>query len=202
MQDNKNGCLLNLIVFIVISVIVGILLNSANVTGQSAGTIAIFSMVIGFLCTIVFSAIRIAVILLKTKHQQQTYIVSRNDIILKKCAHMTGLPIAEGASCDIVQSDDCIIVRGGSEFRLWYGKITDITIKTDAEIRQAYASRGAALFGPLGAIVCGRAQTTQTIASFLIFTYSADGGVVYISFDVSRDVLKARRLEMLVKSKI
>lgn len=124
------------------------------------------------------------------------------DSSLSICAkHMSGLPIAEGTFTYIYLCDDKIVFeRNETTYNLPFEKINDITIKTDMEIQKAYVSSvggavgGAVLFGPLGAMVGGRAKEKKstTINNYLIFAYNKEGNVDFISFDVT-GVLKAQK---------
>lgn len=117
--------------------------------------------------------------------------------------HLAGLPLSEGCSCRIAaENDGFVFAGGGNEFHLKKNKITDIDVKTDAEIKRQYVSSaggavaGGMVFGPLGAIVLGRAKEkkTTTITHFLIFTYRSDQNVDYISFEIPYCFLsKARK---------
>lgn len=107
--------------------------------------------------------------------------------------HMAGLPVAQGTNCTLIFEDDHIIMDGGgNSFRVSYDKITDLQIKTDVDIQKSYVSSvggavgGAVLFGPLGAMVGGRAKekTTRTYDYYFIVTYNKDNAVEYISFRV------------------
>lgn len=108
--------------------------------------------------------------------------------------HMAGLPIAEGAHCYIYLCKDKIIFeRNETIYNLTIDKINDVTIKSDVEIQKSYVSSvvgavgGAMVFGPLGAMIGGRAKEKRstTINNYLIFTYDKDGNTDYISFDVT-----------------
>lgn len=107
--------------------------------------------------------------------------------------HVAGLPIAEGTPCVCGMESELFEFSGsGNKFHLHFDKITSIDIKTDVEIQKQYVSSiggaigGAILFGPLGAIVGGRAKQKKSkeITYYLIFTYLKDGNVDYISFEV------------------
>ena len=82
------------------------------------------------------------------------------------------------------------ITSGGNTFNVALNKLTDVQIKTNAEIQKQYVSSvggavgGAVLFGPLGAMVGGRAKQKQirTLEHYLIITYLKDGNVDYLSF--------------------
>lgn len=117
--------------------------------------------------------------------------------------HMAGLPVVEGMFCMIHEfADRFCFSANGVEFNLDKAKIMDISIKTDKEITQQYVSSvggavaGAVLFGPLGAIVGGRAKKKKNtiVSQYLIFTYSKDGNVDYISFDVTKHFIEANKI--------
>ncbi len=110
-----------------------------------------------------------------------------------KAKHMAGLPVAEGAECFLYLCNSKIIFfRNETEYSLSFEKITDTLIKTDAEIHQAYVSSiggavgGAVLFGPLGAMIGGRAKKkeSRTFKYYLIFAYDKDEGTDFISFEI------------------
>lgn len=105
--------------------------------------------------------------------------------------HVNGLPIAENQVCKVVSYPDKYeITASGVSFNLPKDRVTDICIKTDVEIqKQAVSSiggavAGAVLFGPLGAIIGGRAKDrkVKTTSKYLIFTYMKDEEVKYIGF--------------------
>lgn len=107
--------------------------------------------------------------------------------------HFTGLPLAEGTNCTIHYSSNGLsFVAGGNTFNLSNNKITDMCIKTDAEIQRQYVSSiggavgGAVLFGPIGAMIGGRAKEKKTtsLTHYLIITYLKDNNVAYICFEV------------------
>lgn len=116
--------------------------------------------------------------------------------------HMAGLPIAEKALCSVYLCDDKVIVeRNETKYTLSFDKVADVTIKTDSEIQKSYVSSvggavgGAVLFGPLGAMVGGRAKQKTSVNKehYLIFTYNKEGAVDYISFDVTACYTKAQK---------
>lgn len=110
--------------------------------------------------------------------------------------HTIGLPLPENTLCDVYYGEDKIIISGGgSTFNLLLSKINDITITTDDEIQKAYVSSaggavaGGLLFGPLGALVGGRAKQKKInqITNFLVITYEKDDEPNYISFDTTNN---------------
>lgn len=124
--------------------------------------------------------------------------------------HMAGLPLAQAVTCTVFFGDAGVTVcNSGNMFNLNYGKITGMDIKTSVEIQKVYVSSaggaiaGAILFGPLGAMVGGRAKEkkTKTVENFLIFTYLKDGNVDYLSFKL-RETYKAMKLIQQYKPRI
>lgn len=106
--------------------------------------------------------------------------------------HADGLPLPLDVNCEVLAYQNHIQFQAnGLDFNLERQRITDISIKTDVEIQSQYVSSvggavgGAILFGGLGAIVGGRAKQKQTTTRthYLIFTYTKDNEVKYISFE-------------------
>lgn len=117
--------------------------------------------------------------------------------------HINGLPIAEDNLCGVLSYNDKYEFNvNGLTFTLLRDKVTDICIKSDVDIQKQYVSSiggavaGGVLFGPLGAIIGGRAKekeiTTRTY--YLIFTYTSDNEIKYISFDIFYNMPKALAL--------
>lgn len=112
--------------------------------------------------------------------------------------HVVGLPLIEGAKCNLTLDDeDIIISSNNNSFKVNYKKITDICTRTSEEIQKQYVSSvggaigGAVVFGPLGAIVGGRAKKKKikTKEHYLIITYKKDDTLDYISFQISSSFL-------------
>ena len=108
--------------------------------------------------------------------------------------HQAGLPLAQGSPCKIMREEQYFCFEGsGIRYELSKDKVTDIAVKTDVEIQKQYVSSaggalaGGMLFGPLGAIVAGRTKVKKNCAvtNYLIFTYLADEGISYISFELT-----------------
>lgn len=113
--------------------------------------------------------------------------------------HEAGLPVSNGTDCMVTYNEDSFIFTGaGNTFNLAFNKITDICIKTDTEIQKQYVSSiggavaGEVVFGPLGAIVGGRAKEKKikTTNRYLIFTYLKDENIDYISFNITKNWAK------------
>lgn len=107
--------------------------------------------------------------------------------------HTNGLPLAENTKCSLFLGNGQLTVAGaGQQFTLAADKITDIAITTDTEIQKSYASSvggavgGALLFGPLGAMIGGRAKEKKStvVTNYLIITYQSNGEVKYIGFEL------------------
>ncbi len=116
--------------------------------------------------------------------------------------HVTGLPFAENIPVEVFSFNDRYEFNAqGSVINLEKIKVTDVCLKTDKEIQTQYASSvggavgGAVLFGPLGAVIGGRAKkkNTTTFTNLLIFTYESDGELKYIGFDVTGNAFKAQK---------
>ena len=117
--------------------------------------------------------------------------------------HINGLPIAENVFCTIFEGQNSLIFTCGNlNFELNKSQITDICLKTDKEIQQQYVSSvggaigGSVLFGPLGAIIGGRAKkkTLSNITTYLIITYHSNNTIKYIGFDASGNFRFSRKL--------
>lgn len=144
----------------------------------------------------------------RKKNQKESRDVLKRTITAK---HQAGLPLAQDATCAVVKEDDGFkISGGGNDYILKKVKITDICVKSDVEIQKQYVSSiggavgGAVVFGPLGAIVGGRAKKKKikTKTYYLIFSYISDSEISYISFEISEhDQLRAAKwAEEFIKS--
>lgn len=118
--------------------------------------------------------------------------------------HTYGLPVAEGLICTIQAYKDHVdFISGTTHITLEGKKITDMCIKSETDIQQQYVSSiggavgGAVLFGPLGAMIGGRAKkkTSKTTTFYFIITYkNADAALAYLGFDVSGCFWQASKL--------
>lgn len=113
--------------------------------------------------------------------------------------HVSGLPLSEGAICNIRRFDDEFLITGaGNNFHLPFQKVTDVCIKTDTELQKSYVSSiggaigGAVLFGTLGAMIggCAKEKTVAQITYYLIITYIKDENVSYIGFEIKENLDK------------
>lgn len=124
----------------------------------------------------------------REKRQQET----QDKLQTCTMKHINGLPIAENMNCTITSTPDKFIFSSGTmKFELEKNKITDMCIKTDREIQQQYVSSvggavgGAVLFGPVGAIIGGRAKkktVKNEIHNYFIITYQSPD-IKYIGFE-------------------
>lgn len=124
--------------------------------------------------------------------------------------HIDGLPIAESSTCRIYLCENKIIFeRNEMTFNLDFERINDIVIKSDVEIQKSYISSaggavgGAMLFGALGAMVGGRVKekTDTKESNYLIFAYTKDEEMKYISFDVT-DCKEASHFPLAFNKKV
>lgn len=118
--------------------------------------------------------------------------------------HVNGLGFAENTPCEVVSYPTFYEFKAGAvNYNLSKSKVIDVTVKTDREIQQQYVSSiggavaGGVLFGPLGAIIGGRAKkkAIKTYSSYLIITYKDNGNIKYIGFDVTNAPFKAKKFE-------
>lgn len=124
--------------------------------------------------------------------------------------HVNGLPIAENILCQVSSLPDKYEINAnGATFNLDKNKVTDVCIKTDVEIQNQYVSSvggavgGALLFGPLGAIIGGRAKkkTSKVINRYLIFTYQNNDEIKYVGFDVTNNFAATKFVDEFMKNK-
>jgi len=157
-------------------------------------------IIIGILLLFIIFCIKMIRVISKTAKKQKKQLNELKNAGMTVHAalnHINGLPIAENILCEIFSYPDKFEFKSGSmHFNLQKSKITDMTIKTDTEIQQQYVSSiggavgGAVLFGPIGAMIGGRAKSkkTRTVHSYLIITYMNDSEVKYIGFDVTNSL--------------
>lgn len=114
-----------------------------------------------------------------------------------KIKHMAGLPISEGSEVFVYRCEEKVIFERNQDiFELEASNMKDVLIKTDTEIHKSYVSSvggavgGYMLFGPLGAMVGGRAKEKKSTSTekYLIFDYiNKDGNRDFISFEVTKE---------------
>ena len=150
-----------------------------------------------FALAIAFCILMIAITSKNKSRQRKTSNALKSQGLKYKlnALHTYGLPIAEGMVCTIHSYNDHIdFLSGTTQIKLDNEKVTDMCIKTETEIQQQYVSSvggavgGAVLFGPLGAMIGGRAKkkTSKSVTYYLIITYiKAEKSIEYIGFDVS-----------------
>ncbi|MDE6261595.1 MAG: hypothetical protein K2M42_12220 [Oscillospiraceae bacterium] len=122
----------------------------------------------------------------------------------------SGLPVAEGTFCQIYYFDEFLeIVAAGVEYTLKMGQIHDISIQTKSAVQSQFVSStggavlGAAIAGPVGAAIGGRAKKKEvrTVALYLTISYTnKDGNITYIAFDASHTP-KCREMESLFRKR-
>lgn len=118
----------------------------------------------------------------------------------------SGLPVTEGTLCQIYYFDDCLeIVAAGVEYILKMEQVQDILIRTQSNVQSQFVSStggailGAAIAGPVGAAVGGRAKKKEVreIALYLTISYTGkDGNAAYMAF-IATHTPKCREMESL-----
>lgn len=175
------------IVFIIISVVV--LATSGNEGIAEAAPPAVIFILLGLFLIVKKFKSKEEKIALNAEKKARKEKTSRT----LHGSHVAGLPLGEGSAASLIFEDsDVTISGGGNTFSLSYSKISNMEVKTDAEIQKAYVSSiggavgGAVLFGPLGAMIGGRAKEKKTtiVEHYLIITYNKDGKIEYLSFQI------------------
>lgn len=117
--------------------------------------------------------------------------------------HFYGLPLSESVEIRAYWCNNRVVFESnGTTYNLPFGNLIDVCIKSDVEIQKQYISNagkavaGAMVFGPIGAIIGGRAKEKETrqVTPYLIFTYkSKDGNEIkyvalrILSYNVSHE---------------
>lgn len=189
MGEKKNGgCGTPLLAWIISSVILIIVFNSINKTGQSMASIVFMSCLIGGVIGFIVFCIK----MIKVTSQNQK--VARNQKRIDKedgitrytsLIHVGGLDAPENVSCNVILSPiDLKIVCGGKEFSLQLKKIRNVDFQLDINEKQYLKSSmakgmiGAAAFGMAGAII-GSAPKTKTkreVKCYAIIAYESAPG--------------------------
>lgn len=134
------------------------------------------------------------------KKERKEIMKANNASLMETFIHFSGLPIPEGVACKVISLPDRYdFIANGATISLSKNKVTDICLKSDAEIQKQYVSSaagavgGALLFGPVGALIGGRVKEKKTkqIFTYLIFTYETNGELKYLALDVTYSVPKA-----------
>lgn len=170
----------------------------------------ILIILVAFIFLFVFS-IRMALLTSKNRKKHRSELNSKiKDLNAKEYGvfqHTIGLPLAENVFCNLYFCEDKLTIEsGGAVFNLSLNKIKDMTCTTDVEIQKAYVSSaggavaGAMLFGPLGAMVGGRAKekNTRDITVYLVISYEKNDNLEYISLKASNS-LKVNKFINLFK---
>ncbi len=146
----------------------------------------------------------------ETERKEQEKRETLNCIWGDTLPHTTGLPLAEGTECLVYYlADKLIIEGGGTSFILPLERLSDISVTTSEELQKSYVSSvggavgGAVLFGPLGAMIGGRAKekTSRILTFFLVFAYHKDNEIKYIAFDVTNKSNHAEELKKIFNEK-
>jgi Fe2+ transport system protein FeoA len=112
--------------------------------------------------------------------------------------HIAGLPISEGKVCACFLMPNAIMVEvNQSQYYIGSGQLTEVSIKKDVEIKEAYVSSaggalaGGLMFGALGAAVGGRVKKKRDlkVKKFLVIGYvqNEDEKVNIACFKYTRD---------------
>ena len=150
---------------------------------------------LGFLIMMVLGAFLIYLGFFKKSKNTSDQVVDCN--IQLDLNHVNGLPVAENVPCKLSYSSSGILVAtSGINFELSEKKINDITVQTDMEISKQYVSSiggsvgGALLFGPVGAVIGGRAKQkkSKNVTNYLIITYTDNNEIKYLGFEINKNL--------------
>lgn len=157
------------------------------------GAIILVIFLVIILLVLIISIPIISVKNAKRKKNNKKRLKEIGCIVEASMKHFNGLPIPEGSPCTFqVYEDYYKTMANGAEFKLDRSKVIDVCIKTDVEIQKQQVSSiggavgGAVLFGPVGAMIGGRAKTkeTRTTTTYLIVTYMNDNEMKYIAYEL------------------
>ena len=160
--------------------------------------------------TIIFAVLSFVIFLISRRKKRRREEAPKDYILKAAMEHLTGLPIAEGAMCTIyLKSDGYEFERNNQKFKLNFNKVRDVAVKSTSEIQSSYVSSaggaigGAMLFGPLGAIIGGRAKkkTSAKITKCLIILANTEDGLKCISFDCTNKLSAVRFLSAFKRIK-
>ena len=184
-------------------IIEGILFMDYPIGQSTLGEMLPLFIITGILLLVLVFCIKMIVTTSKIKKASKQYNKELKDkgvTCSAVLAHVNGLSIPENTLCQIHSYPDVIEIKAnGISFKLDKSKLNDICVKTDVEIQSQYVSSiggavgGAILFGPLGAMIGGRAKNKKNRIThrYLIFTYTKDDTVKYIGFDATNALSKA-----------
>lgn len=174
---------------------------------STVGEMLPFFVVIGILLWLFISCVRMFMAISKIRKEKKNSIQNLKNqglTIHTTFNHVNGLPIAENILCEVFSYPDRIEFKSGTtDITLSRQKITDMCVKTDVEIQnQAVSSIGGAIaggvvFGPLGAIIGGRAKNkkVKTFTKYLIITYkNSNNEIAFIGFDINSNPIPAQKL--------
>ncbi|WOO35843.1 hypothetical protein R2R35_18885 [Anaerocolumna sp. AGMB13020] len=127
----------------------------------------------------------------------QQYTSSNNKLL--SLNHTLGLPLPENTLCKICVFPERYEIKADNQsFYLSRDKVTDVNLKTAAEVQNSYlASAGSYYksYGPLGELINERTGDSMASVdiSYLIFTYMKENTMDYIAFNTTA-ILEALQL--------
>lgn len=185
MSNNKNqgGCGIVILAWIVASIVMGVVLNSINKTGQSMGSTIFTAVLIGGLVAFVVFCIKMVVTTSryqKIARQQQQKDKAEGVSRYRDIIHIGGLNVPKNCKCSVILNPEGLTIQcGGNEFFLRLDKIKNVDYQLDIDEKQYLKSSmlkgmaGAAAFGVSGAVI-GSAPNTKTkreVKCYAIISY-------------------------------
>ena len=150
--------------------------------------------------------LRMAIITSRAKKERKRNLqqLKESGMTLYGCFnHVNGLNLPESMACEVFSYPALYEIKSGAlKFNLLKSKVVDVTVMADTEIQKQYVSSiggavgGAVLFGPLGAMIGGRAKQKKSkkISYYMIITYKNDTDELkYLGFDVTNTYFIAQK---------
>lgn len=208
-EVEKRGCAVFLIIWGVAALVIGVVLNSINETGQSIGSIIFIAVFLGAWIMFIVFCFRMFVITSKARKLARKQVkadkadgVSRYDSII----HVGGLSAPENCKCTAVLNPEGLnVLCGGNEFFLRLEKIRNVDFQLDIDEKQYLKNSmiggmaGAAMFGISGAIIGSspKTKTKREVKCYAIISYD-DGRGQYHTFILRDEIANLNRCAKLV----
>lgn len=208
-QNKNNGCLMLFLIWIIVALVIGFILNCINETGQGIDALIIASTEISFLSIVVIFSFRMAVITSKAKKTARRKVLEdkRNGINRFDCImHVCGLAVPANCRCSaVIDSEGFTVICSGNEFLLRISKIRNVDFQIDIDERHYLKSSlaggiiGAAAFGVSGAVIgsAPKAKIKREVKCYAIISYEDDQGV-YRTFILQDEFANLNRCAKLV----